>query len=414
MALSNVNSNLLTTTKITKEALEQLNSNLVLASKLDWSYSDKFAKATEQIGESLNIRRPIIADVREDSMTWTGALPVESYVPLTIDKILGVDLKFSDADRTLKIEDFAKRFISNAIVSLANKIDSYVFGKVVNGSYLTVGQYSTPVSTDTFLNAVELLNAFGAPDEDRYAVIAPKHQRALANYQMTLFNPSSTIERLYKKNVFGEFAGLEFSWSNTVPTHTDGAWAGTATVSTTATSSLLLSGWADTATLVFGGLTNGTTINEGDVFSISGTYAYNPLTKQTLPYLQQFVVRTAIGSAVSAAQNVVVSPAMITSGTYKNVDIQIGSATAAVIKYSTSGTTGPEGVVFQKKAFAVASPELYKPTMTVKAESMKDSDTGASIRLIEGYDATNAYTISRIDTFLGVNGLRREFSCRIR
>jgi hypothetical protein len=415
MAIAGTNNNLLTVTKITKEALDQLNSNLVLTSKLDWSYSDQFAKATQQIGQSLNIRRPVIAEVREDSMTWGGNLPVESYVPLSVDKIFGVDLKFSDADMTFMIEEFSSRFVKNEVISLANKIDSYVAGKVINGTYNVVGQYSTPVSTDTFLEAAEKLNSLGAPENDRYAVITPRQHRNLANYQMTLFNPGQSISKLYSKNVFGSFAGLDFAWTNSMPSRADGTWTGsTITVNTTAAAAILTSGWADTATLTAAGFTAGATVNEGDVFTINDTYAYNPLTRTTLPFLQTFVVRTAVGSATSAGQALIVSPALIVSGAYKNVDIQSPSATDVVTKYSTSGTTGAEGVVFQKGAFAIACPEIYKPTYTVKAESLKDSETGANIRLIMGFDASGAYTINRLDTFIGVNGIRREFACRVR
>lgn len=412
MALGNTN--LLTTTKITKESLEQLNASLVLGPKLDWSYSDEFAKPVAQIGEVLNVRRPILTDVREDSMTWGANLPVESYIALPVDKIFGVDLKFSDIDRTLRIEDFSGRFIKQAMAVLAAKIDAYFFSKMVNNSYNTVGQYNTAVTSDTFLAAAELLNLYGAPDDgERYAVITPKQQRALANFQMTLFNPTAAISKIYNKGAIGTFAGLEFSWSNTAPTRTDGTWTGTPTVATSGTA-LLTSGWSDTATVSMNGFTAGATLNVGDVFTISGCYGYNPLTKTTLPYLQQFVVRTAVAAATSAAQSVVISPALITSGSYKNVDIQIVGAATAVTKYSTSGTTGQEGLVFHKKAAAVASPELFKPTMTVKAESIRDDETKASIRMIEGFDATNAYSISRIDTILGLELVRREFSVRVR
>lgn len=412
MALGNTN--LLTTTKITKESLEQLNANLVVASKLDWSYSDEFAKPAAQIGEVLNVRRPILTEVREDSMTWGANLPVESYIALPVDKIFGVDLKFSDIDRTLRIEDFSKRFISQAMAVLAAKIDAYVFSKMVNNSYNTVGQYNTAVTSDTFLAAAELLNAYGAPDDgERYAVITPKQQRSLVNSQLNLFNPNAAIAKIYTKGVMGTFAGIEFAWSNTAPSRVDGTWAGTPTVATNG-ANLLTSGWADTTTVKMSGLSVGATLNVGDVFTISGCYGYNPLTKTVLPNLQQFVVRTAVTSAVASNQDVVVSPALITSGAYKNVDIQIAGASVSVIKYSTSGTAGQEGVMFHKTAGAIASPELFKPSMTVKAESIRDEETKASIRMIEGFDATNAYSISRIDTILGMELVRREFVTRIR
>jgi len=408
------NSNLLTTSKITKETLYQLSNNMVLANKCDWSYSEQFANAAQQIGDRLSIRRPILVDVREDSMTWTANLPYEAVSTLVVDKSFGVDLKFQDTDRTLKIENFAERFIKAPIVTFANKIDAYVYGKVLNSVSNSVGQYSASITTDTILEATEKLRAFNCPDDGEiYGVLTPKQQRSLANYQMTLFNAQKQIADIYLKGRIGEFAGVEWAWSNSSPTHVDGTWAGTPTVSGASSTALLTSGWAETATLSVDGFTAGATLAVGDVFSISGTYAYNPLTKSVLPYLQQFVVTTAVASSTSAAQAVVVSPALIVSGPYKNVDVSV-SGTTPLIKYSTSGTQGQEGLVFHKKAIAVASPMLFKPPMSVKAESIKDPDTNVNIRFIEGFDPTGAYTISRVDAILGVKVLRPEHVVRIR
>lgn len=409
-----VNSNLLTTSKITKESLYQLVNNMVLSQKLDWSYSDQFANAAQQIGDRLSIRRPILVNVRQDSMAWTGALPYEAVSTLVVDKSFGVDLKFADTDRTLKIEDFANRFIKSTIASLANAIDSYVYGKIINSVANTVGQYSTALTSDTILEAGEKLRAYNCPDDGEiYGVLTPKQNRSLSNYQMTLFNAQKQIADIYLKGRIGEFAGVEWAWSNSSPTHVDGAWAGSPTISAGQASSLYTSGWSETSTLVVGGLTTSTTINAGDVFTISGVYSYNPLTKATLPYLQQFVVTEAVAAATSAAQNLVVTPALITSGEYKNVDITI-PGTVALVKYSTSGTQGQEGLVFHRKAVAIASPMLFKPAVTVSAESMRDEDTKVNIRFMEGFDAAGAYTISRIDTILGVKVLRAEHVCRIR
>lgn len=408
------NSNLLTTSKITKETLYQLNNNMVLANKCDWSYSEQFANAAQQIGDRLSIRRPILVDVREDSMTWTGNLPYEAVSTLVVDKSFGVDLKFQDTDRTLKIENFAERFIKAPIVVFANKIDGYVYGRVLASVANSVGQYNTSISTDTILEATEKLRAFNCPDDGEiYGVLTPKQQRSLANYQMTLFNAQKQIADIYLKGRIGEFAGVDWAWSNSSPTHVDGTWAGTPTVSGASSTALLTSGWAETSNLSVDGFTAGATLAVGDVFSISGCYAYNPLTKAVLPYLQQFVVTTAVASSTSAAQTVVVSPALVAGGAYKNVDISI-SGTTPLIKYSTSGTQGQEGLVFHKKAIAVASPMLFKPTMSVKAESIKDPDTNVNIRFIEGFDPTGAYTISRVDAILGVKVLRPEHVVRIR
>lgn len=414
MALSQ-NTGLLTSTKITKEALYQLTNNCLIASKCDWKYSEQFAQAASQIGDSIFIRRPILPTVLQGTMTWTGNLPTENTVALTIDTNFLVPMKFNDIDKTLRIQNFSSQFITPAVIGMASQMDSYVYAKVMNTVANSVGQYGTAITSDTILEANEILTSYGCPDDGKkWGILTPKQNRALSNYQMTLFNSQKEISDIYKKGRIGEFAGIEFAVSNSGPVHTDGTWAGTPSVSGGSTSSVLTSGWAETATLSVNGFSTGATLNAGDVFTISGTYAYNPLTRAQLPFLQQFVVLTAVGAATSAAQSVVVSPALISEGEFKNVAIEI-SGTAPLTKYSTTGTSGREGIIFHTEAIAIASPKLFVPKgAVISAESMVDEDTNIKIRYVEGYDATGSYSINRFDALLGVKVLRPEHVVRCR
>lgn len=418
MAITAQNTNLLTTSKITKESLMQLVNNLVVASKANWEYSAEFGKEVEQIGDSISIRRPFLASVREDSMTWVGNLPYEGKVTLTIEKIFGVDLKFNDADLSMRIEKFSDRFIKQAVVVLANKIDSYVYGVCQNNAFWTVGQYGTAITSDTILQAKEYLDAMNCPDDGEiYGVLTPKQNRNLSNAQLTLFNAQKAISEIYMKGRIGEFAGIDFAWSNSSPTHTDGTvWTGN--VGSTVVSAVgLTSGWAETSTIVATGFTAGRTVAAGDVFTLSGAAgtvkAYNPLTKAALPYDQHFVVVTAVGSTTSA-QSLVISPALILSGDYQNVYGNV-NASVSLIPYSVSGyTAGQEGLVFHKKAVAVASPDLVLPNNRDQGWRETDDETGAKVRYLRAYDATNAHFVTRLDTILGAKLLRPEFVIRVR
>jgi hypothetical protein len=411
------NSNLLTTSKVTKETLMQLVNNLVLASRCDWSYSKEFGREAEQIGDTLSIRRPILTSISENSMTWSGALPFEGRTQLVVEKSFSAFLKFQDADLALKIEKFADRFIKQSVTMLANKIDAYVYGVAQNNAFWTVGQYNNAITSDTILAAKEYLDAMNCPDDGEiYGILTPKQSRNLSNAQLTLFNAQKSISEIYLKGRIGEFAGIDFAWSNSSPTHTDGTiWSGTAgsfAVSTPA----LTSGWAETSTVAVSGMTVGSTINTGDVFYLSGTAgtvkAYNPLTKATLPYNQLFVVTTSVASTVSAAQSVVISPALISSGDYQNV-VDPGGV-VNLVAYSTSGTTGQEGLVFHKKAIAIASPELVLPNNRDQGWKEEDDETGAKIRYLRAYDAANAYFVTRLDTFIGAKLARFEWVVRVR
>lgn len=411
------NSNLLTTSKITKESLMQLVNNLVVASKADWSYNSEFGKEVEQIGDSLSIRRPLLTAIREDTMGWVGNLPYEARSVLSIDKIFGVDLKFQDADLALKIEKFSDRFIKQAVVQLANKIDSYVYGICQNNAFWSVGQYNVAITSDTILAAKEYLDAMNCPDDgDIYGILTPKQNRNLSNAQLTLFNAQKAISEIYMKGRIGEFAGVEFAWSNSSPTHIDGTvWAGAA-ATTTVSAVALTSGWSETSTIVATGFTAGRTINTGDVFTLSGAAgtvkSYNPLTKAELPYDQHFVVVTAVGSSTST-QSLVISPALITSGEYRNIAGNV-NASVTLVPYSSTGTQGQEGLVFHKKAIAIASPDLVLPKNKDEGWRETDDETGAKLRYGRAYDWTYGHFVTRLDTFIGAKLLRPEWVVRIR
>jgi len=407
MALT-TNTNLKVTNKVTLKALQQLVNNLVIASKATKKYESQFASA--KTGDKLFIRRPVFVDIIEDSMTFVANEPVETTVTLAIDKTFQAPLKFNDVDLSLKIEDFTERFIKQAVLSLANKIDAWVYAKMINEVSNTVGQYSTPVNSTIFLDGAAKMTEYGAPMGDRWGILTPKQNSTLSNYQSTIFNPSKAISDIYLKGSVGEFAGFEFAVSNSSPTRVDGLWAGSPLVS--ATGSVLTSGWAEESTISVAGFTTATTVNVGDVFTISGVYGFNPQTRNSTTDLQQFVVKTAVAAATSAAQALVISPALITSGTYKNVDITI-AGNVPLTKYSTSGTRGQEGLLFASDALALASIKL-EDVIGSENKTMTDSDTGVTINYARGSDITQRTNINRLDVVMGIKVVRPEWCVRCR
>ena len=424
------NSNLITTSKVTRAALMQLSNNMIIASKVDWSYSKEFARPTEMIGDTLLVRRPVLKNVQVNNMVWSNALPFEGKSSLQVGTSFSVPLGFQDADLVLKIEDFKKRFIDQVVVSLANVMDSYVYGVVINNTANTVGQYGVAITSDTILAAKELLDAYNTQDDDDiFGILTPRLSRNLSNAQLTLFNSQKEISDIYKRGRIGYFAGAEWAVSNSSPTHTDGtAWSGLTSasigvLSAGAGATYLTSGWAETSTISVTGFTATTTLNQGDVFYLSGAtpvYSYNPLTDATMPYVQQFVVLTAVGSVTSSSQSVVVSPAIIAGGDYQNVADP--GTIVGVVPYTSAGTksSGQEGIVFHKTAIGIASPELIRPKNEDEGFAERDPDTMISIRYIRQFMAAGAYTnapptfVTRLDAFLGAKVLRPEWCVRIR
>ena len=410
MAIAGKNSALKNTDKLTKEALMQYENSLIVASKIDWKWGNEIGRAAAKIGDRVSIRLPFANSVRRNSMAYNAAAAVDRVVILTVDQIFGQDLTMSDADFSLSVEDFYNRYMKTGMSYMVSEFDAYVYGVIVNGTANTVGQYSTNISSDTILAAKEILQNYSCPEDGQiFGILTPNLNRKLANYQATLFNSTKAISKTYETGYIGPFAGVEWAMSQSAPTHTDGTWTGVASTTVTLTSG---SDWAETSTISVNGFTAGATLKIGDVFTLSGAYAVNPLTKQKLPSLKQFVVTTAVTSATATAQAVVFAPALVADGAFQNVELT--STSSKLIAYSTSGTEGQEGIVFHKSAVGGASPELKVPEGTDKAFAEKDMDTGLAIRYVSDFASTSGEFINRLDSFAGAKVLNPDWCVRLR
>jgi hypothetical protein len=410
MAIAGKNTAFKNTDLVTKETLMQFENSLVVSSKIDWSWGDLIGKPASKIGDHVSVRLPFANTVRRNSMTYNAATVVDRVVVLVVDQVFGQDLTISDADYTLSVEDFYNRYMKTGMSYMVNEFDAYVYKTIVDGTANTVGQYSVALTSDTILAAKELLQNNACPEDGQiYGILTPSLNRKLSNYQSTIFNSAKAIGKIYETGRIGEFAGVDWAISQTAPTHTDGTWTGVASTTVTLTSG---TDWAETTTISVGGFTAGATLNVGDVFTLSGVYSVNPLTKATLPSLKQFVVKTAVTSATASAQAVVFAPALVAAGAFQNVSLT--STASKLIAYSTSGTQGQEGVVFAKTAVGGASPKLKVPEGTDKASAANDPDTGLSIRYVSDFASTSGEFINRVDAFAGVKVLNSDFVVRIR
>src|SRR5258708_16667668 len=183
---------LLTMSMVTEEALMVLENDLGFASHVTRGYDDQFAVKGAKIGDTLNIRIPPRYIVSEgQALDLQDA--TETSIPLVLSFQSHVDLAFSSADFTLRIDDFQKRFLKPGLAALANKID-------FNGTlqyqniYNTVGAPgTTPNDTDVYLAAGQRLSDEAAPPDNRNLCMTPKMNRFIVGAVKGLFNPQAQI-----------------------------------------------------------------------------------------------------------------------------------------------------------------------------------------------------------------------------
>src|SRR3972149_8953895 len=326
--MSNV---LITPTVIAKEALMQLDNNLVLANMVHRGYEGEFGAShnNNKPGDTLRIRKPVQFTVR-DGATANIQDVTESYTSITVNKQKGVDFKFASADFSLTISEFSERYIKPAMIQLANQVDidlALLYKDVPNwvGPNST-GVTSPPVNSYTdFAKAPERLDVLAVPQEARMGLLSPAdHWGLLANFTGLYINDTAktALERAKLPPVGG--CGM-FTHQN-VQTHTVGAHGGTpltrgatqgsasATVKDTWTQTLATDGWTTSSLLKAGG-----------VVHISGGYDVNPVTKATLPHLKQFagVSHVTTNAAAASATNIVVARPVTAAGPDQTVSADV-------------------------------------------------------------------------------------------
>ena len=406
----------LTQAIIAKAAVRILDNELVAAGLVHRAYEDEFATAVNGLkkGETISIRKPAQFTVRDGAVASSQDV-VEGKTSITVDKQRGVDFEFTSKDLTLSIGELAERVIKPAMITLANDLDREVLAlakKVPN----YVGTPGTVMGSFAAMSRVaERFDVTAVPSDGRSAILSPADHWGIAGSQTALYM-QQMAQSAYRKGSIGEIAGIATHMSQNVVTHTTGTKAGTPLVNGGA-QGVAYSAVKDTAAV--GGIqsliTDGWTASSailaaGDVFTIAGVYAVNPVTKATLTHLQQFVVQADVSANGSGQATLSITPAIITSGAFQTVSA--APADNAVITVLGSASTGyAQNVAFHKNAFALAVVPMEKPEGAVRCA--RESYKGLNVRLIPFYDGTNDISKWRLDVLFGVKALDERLACRI-
>ena len=436
-------STLLTSAIISKETLMNFENELVFANKADWSFSDKFANPTDQIGNSFTFRKPINVLATDDNLAWVAANSTvqENAVTIFVNRTLTVPLSFTEGDLALKLEKFADRIINPATRVLAAKADTKFHDSIINstvpganaGAGLTtgglntatavpnyagyaIGKYGVAMTVALVAQAKKILMDQGCPVEDGgdlYGILSTTAHLALSQAQQTVFQPLINIDTMYRKGRVGVLVGVDFAVSQSLVAHTNGTQP---TLIPSAGSAA--SGWTETATLTVTTMVG--TANPGDVFVCpsTGPFIVNPLTKviTDTPFQVQVI-------SVTDTTHVVVGPAPIHAGQYQNISTTLNGVTlslvgGATVGVASQGLTGVESIIFHKKAIQAVCIEFTIPKKSSMdmAEIIKGDDVeGFKFRFLRGYDMIGASTafgggvgtggpgfISRLDAGYGI------------
>ena len=398
-----MSNSILTVDMITRKALSVLENSLTLARNVNRQYDDSFAREGAKIGSTLRIRKP------NRMLVKTGAtLQAEDYeeqhTTLSISTQAHVDVNFTTAELTLSMDDFSERFLRPAMSQLAAYIDSDV-ANTYSGLYHSVGSPGTTPATSLVLGqAMQKLDENAVERSPRFATVNPAANTSLVEGMKGFFHPGPTISRQFRTGMIGEgvLGYDELNMSQSIRTHTNGAWGttitSTGTISTQGTTSLPIS---------FTG--SGKTWKKGDVFTIADVYMVNPQTRESTGVLQQFVVTADVGGSSTATLSI--SPAIYTSAHKLATVNSFPQATAVITMVGTASTSYPQNLVYHRDAIALATADLVMPEGVAFAS--RQNYNGLSMRVVRQYDINNDRLPCRIDVLYGCGVISPERGVRL-
>ncbi len=400
---------------IAKEAVAILENTCVMGGLVYRGYEEEYASKVNgyEKGDTISIRRPVDFTVRDGAVAAAQDVQ-EGKFSLVVDKRKGVDFKFTSQQLTLNIGELSDRVIKPAMVQLGNQIDRDVhalYKDVWNWVGTTPG--ATVDSFAKFAKAAERLDLGAVPMEDRSAVLSPTDEYGMLGSQTALYM-QDVAKSAYRDSSLGRIANIDTYSSQNVQTHTVGTRDNTTPlVSTTQSTTWASTRDNGTMSLKTLGHDASVTIKQGDVFTISAVFAVNPVTKATLPFLQQFVVKadvTADGTTTNTT-TLTISPPIITTGAFQTVSaVAADSATITFVGATASGSYA-QNIVFHKNAFSLVMVPLVAPPGAVDVG--RRSYKGYSVRVIPVYDGINDESMWRLDVLYGVKTVDARLATRL-
>lgn len=426
---------LLTSDIILKEMLLHLENELVISKICNRDYEAPFAHGdgiAGKPGDTIRIRKPVRGQIRVGQTMQVQDIQ-EGRTSLVVGKQIGADLQFSSQDLTLRVEDFGTRYLRPQAIKLANQIDIDVMTELVQHCPNWQGTPgSTVASFASYARGPQRLDELAAPSGERDGILSPADYWGTIG-SVTALSADAPVRSALQKSSLGRYANTDTYMSQNVIQQTVGTWASTSPimsassgVQSTTYAAVMANNYSEQSINISGLTASVSTINIGDVFTISGVFAVNPITLATQSFLRQFVVvgnasnaNAATTADASGNATVYISPPIIpvsstnpplTGSQYATVATAPAASTAITVK-GTSATSYAQNIVLHPDAVTLAVVPLIKPEGAVRVQ--RETYKGISMRLITGYDITNDLTPWRFDVFYGFRATQGNLACRL-
>jgi hypothetical protein len=400
-----------TSSWVAKEVARMLVNRLRFGANVNRSYDDQFAKTGAKVGYTVNARLPQRYTVNKGQALVIQPVN-DQVVPITLTDQANIGIEFSMASLAMEIDDYRERYIVPAVNALVNQIDYDGMSRMYQTVANTVGTPGTvPTTNLTYLDAGVKLNNLAVPPPT-IAMLNPRMHATLVNANQALFGvPNGARGDMWRTGQFGNDAlGIdEWFMTQNVPVHTVGPLGGTPLVNgaSQSGSSLVTDGW--TAAVA-------KRLNKGDVIQLSGVYMVNPMNRQSVGELQDFVVQADVYSDGSGNATIPIYPSIVSSGQLQTVDsAPADNAPITIFGHASShaNRATPQGLIYNRDAFTLVTADLPLPGGVWAAERISNKQLGISVRFVKDYDIMSDQSPARLDVIYGWAALRPELAVRV-
>ena len=349
---------ILTPDIIAKEALMQLESNLVMAGLVHRDYSKEFVN----VGDTITIKKPakfvaknFLGKTEEQELS-------EGKTTVKMDRYRDITVPITSKEMTLDISDFSEQVVKPAMSAIAEAVDGDILAVGIQNAANKVSISGTPVIKDIG----KALDKKKAPRD-------------------SLRNLVLGVDALYKYNTLAEFTDLSQSGSSEALRD---ATIGKAYTMNTYMSQNVPSSSADTAGTV-------------TALKVTGTKGETQFTASNVtPATGKFAVGDKIivnGYIYTVSEAVAAASGAATIKVDEKIVENIASAIEAmpIIKEHSLG--------FHRNGLALVTRELELPAGAAKAAIA--SANGLAVRVVYGYDQDTKTDKISFDIIYGVKDL---------
>lgn len=376
-----------------------LQNNLVSAECVTWNEYDgemddrNGLQILEQVTPRYNITRT--TNGVKDLTAGTDGTVFGSEL-FTVDGTFNANMGWGDFVKIKSIGDAREsKALLGAATSMAEKIDAYILQTAALASADWTGNAGAGNAVSNWVDAVAgytRLKENGVGDDNLAYVMNYFDMQNLGDQIVKLPAPDSFSTSTYRKGFSGELNGVRTLFTNQLPVLTVGTRVATNCLVNGANQNVNYSAVAKAGTvngrrltqnLICDGLAAGATVKAGEVFTVTGSNAYdNRKQAAVVPArLQQYTVVADATADGAGNITLVIFPAMIVPGSGAGDDININQAHATV----TAAPADNAQLTFLGAANANLSPRmiLQKESIVVNTVPLilPASDTSMRRRL---------------------------------